>query len=93
VAEQPVVQPSIDLKGVHVLVDDVSSIFAVPFSETVHQYNVKSRGRDYALITVFSHAVNAQDPPLLYFGEELEGFVMLSLNDLSGMQRLDVVVS
>ena len=64
---------------------------------TVHQYILKSRGRDYALIIVKSHAVNAEDPPLLYFGEDIgediTGYVILSLSDLSDMQRMDVVVS
>jgi hypothetical protein len=60
---------------------------------TVHQYILKSRGRDYALILVTSHALNAEDPPLLYFGEDITGYVMLSLSDLSDMQGMDVVVS
>jgi hypothetical protein len=60
---------------------------------TAHQYILKSRGRDYALIIVKSHALNAEDPPLLYFGEDITGCVILSLSDLSDMQRMDVVVS
>jgi hypothetical protein len=60
---------------------------------TVHQYTLKSRGRDYAFIIVKSHALNAEDPPLLYFGEDITGYVILSLSDLSDMQRMDVVVS
>jgi hypothetical protein len=59
----------------------------LPLLPTVHQYTLKSRGRDYAFITVKSHALNAQDPPLLYFGEDITGFVILSLSDLSDMQR------
>lgn len=63
-------------------------------SEVVHQYTLTSRGRDCALITVTSHAQNAQDPPLLYFGEELKGSVVLpSNNGLSDMRSIDVVVS
>jgi hypothetical protein len=73
-------------------VDDVS-FFPFSPSDTMHQFNLKSRGRDYALINVTSHARNTQDPPLLYFGEELKGFVELSLNDLSDMRSMDVVVS
>jgi hypothetical protein len=70
------------------------SFFTTGPSDTVHhQYNLKSRGRDYALITVASHARNLQDSPLLYFGEELKGFVALSLNDLNDVQSMDVVVS
>ena len=60
---------------------------------TVHQYILKSRGRDYAVIIVKSHALNAEDPPLLYFGEDITGYVILSPSDLSDMQRMDVVVS
>jgi hypothetical protein len=60
----------------------------------MHQYILKSRGKEYALITVTSHALNTQDVPLLYFGEELKGMVFLSLNDAMGdMQSMDVVVS
>jgi hypothetical protein len=62
-------------------------------ANTVHQYNLKSRGRDYALITVRSHALNVEDPPLLYFGETLRGLVILSLSDLGDMQSMEVVVS
>jgi len=65
----------------------------VPSDSVHHQYHLKSRGRDYALVTVASHAPNVQDSPLLYFGEELEGFVALSLNDMNDMQGVDVVVS
>lgn len=60
---------------------------------TAHQYILKSRGRDYAFIIVKSHALNAEDPPLLYFGEDITGYVILSPSDLSDMQRMDVVVS
>ena len=62
-------------------------------ASTVHQYSLKSRGRDFAIVAVNSHAHNAQDRPLLYFGEEIKGFVILSLSDLSKMQSMDVVVS
>ena len=62
-------------------------------ADTVHQYNLKSRGRDYAIIAVKSHARTALDTTLLYFGEEIKGFVILSLNDLSDMQNMDVAVS
>ena len=60
---------------------------------TVHQYILKSRGRNYASIIVMSHALDAQDPPLLYIGEELKGSIALSIDDLSGMQSMHVVVS
>jgi hypothetical protein len=62
-------------------------------ADTVHQYMLKSRWKYHALVTVMSHATNARDSPLLYFGEELKGFVELTLDNLSGMQSMDVVVS
>ena len=77
---------------VHNKVDDASFTLSVP-DETVHHYSLNSRGREYALITVTSHALNAQDIPLLYFGEELKGFVVLSLGELNNMQSMDVMVS
>lgn len=70
-----------------------ASLLPASAADTVHQYNLKSRGRDYAIITVNSHARTALDTPLLYFGEEIKGFVILSLNDLSDMQNMDVTVS
>jgi hypothetical protein len=90
---QPVAQASVDpATPIHDQVHNASLIPTVP-TETIHEYTLKSRGRDYALITVTSHAPNAQDIPLLYFGEELKGFVVLSLSDLNDMQNMDVVVS
>jgi hypothetical protein len=77
---------------IHDEVHDASLRPAFP-TDTVHQYSLKSRGRDYALILVRSHALNGQDPPLLYFGETLKGFVVLSRNDLSDMQSMEVAVS
>jgi hypothetical protein len=53
---------------------------------TVHQYTLKSN----AFIIIKSHAYDAQDPPLLYFGEDIIGYV---LSDPSDIQRVDVVVS
>jgi hypothetical protein len=53
---------------------------------TAHQYTLKSN----AFILIKSHALDAQDPPLLYFGEDITGYV---LSDLSDIQRVDVVVS
>jgi hypothetical protein len=60
---------------------------------TAHQYKITSRGRDFALIAVMSRARNAHDPPFLYFGEELKGFIEVSLDDLNGVWRMEVVVS
>ena len=56
---------------------------------TVHQYTLKSS----AFVAVKSHARNAQDAPLLYFGEDITGYVIFSLSDSSDIQRVDVVVS
>jgi hypothetical protein len=53
---------------------------------TGHQYTLKSN----AFIIIKSHAYDAQDPPLLYFGEDIIGYV---LSDPSDIQRVDVVVS
>jgi hypothetical protein len=77
------------------LVDDQAhdASFTPAPSDTVHHYTLTSRGREYALITVISHAPNARDIPLLYFGDELNGFVVLSIDDLNDMQSMDVVVS
>ena len=83
--EPHVAQPSVDT-GATMPVN-------AQFHHVHHQYNLKSRGRDYALITVASHAADIQGYPLLYFGEELKGFVALSLNDLNDMLSIDVVVS
>lgn len=76
---------------VHEQARDASLYPAYP-ADTVHQYNVTSRGRNYALITVTSHALKPKDPPLFFFGEAIKGFVILSLADLSDMQSMDVVV-
>ena len=61
--------------------------------DTVHQYNLMSDGRVYALITVMSHAPDVQYPPLLYFGEELKGSVTMSLDDLNDMEGMYIIVS
>ena len=66
---------------------------SLPDPDTVHQYNFKSLGRDYAFLTVWSHACNVRDTPLLYYEEEIRGFVSLSLTDLRDMMSLNVVVS
>jgi hypothetical protein len=92
-SRQPTAQPDMDPTAlIHDQVHYASLNPASP-AGTVHQYNLKSRGKDYAIITVNSHAHNAKDTPLLYFGEEIKGFVILSLSDLSDMQNMDVVVS
>jgi hypothetical protein len=62
-------------------------------ASTVHEYNVTSRGKNYALISVMSRAPNCQHSPLLYRGESLRGSVELSRKHLNGMQRMDIGVS
>ncbi|KAI9439697.1 hypothetical protein H4582DRAFT_1876692 [Lactarius indigo] len=63
-----------------------------PF-DTVHEYDLMSRGRYYALVKVRSHAQNFGDPPLLHFGDELNGDIVLFRENLSDMRSLEVVVS
>ena len=58
----------------------------------VQQYTLMSNGSDYALVEVSSRGPNDQDP-LLHFGEELTGFIVLTPGSLRGMQRTDLVVS
>jgi hypothetical protein len=60
---------------------------------TVHSYILNSRGRDNSFIIVKSHALNAQDTPLLYHGEDIPGYVTLSHSDSSDTKRMDIVVS
>ena len=88
--QTPLPRPLHQMARIH---DDASLIQDLYPANTVHEYNLKSLGRDYAIITVKSHARTALDTPLLYFGEELKGFVILSLNNLSDMQNMDVAVS
>ena len=87
-AAQPAIEPTS-------LIDDQihDLLFHSASPPTVHQHILKSHGRDYAFIIVKSHALNAQDTPLLYFGEDITGYVIFPLSDLSDVQRVDVVVS
>jgi hypothetical protein len=62
-------------------------------ANTVHQYKLVSRGRDYVLIAVMSHARNTRDSPLLYFGEEMKGLIEMSLDDLNGTRSMEVTMS
>ena len=86
-------QPAID--PTNLIDNQVHDVSLHPASPPTiqHQYTLKSRGRDYAFIIIKSHALNAQEPPLLYFGEGITGCVTLSRSDLSDMQSMDVVVS
>ena len=85
-------QPANDPTG---LIDDqIHDLLFHPASPpTVHQHTLKSHGKDYAFIIVKSHALNAKDTPLLYFGEDITCYVIFSFSDLSDMQRVDVAVS
>jgi hypothetical protein len=94
--EHHVAQPSVGLGAtmrVNAQAHHSSLSLTVPPDSVHHQYHLKSRGRDYAFVTVASHAPNVKDSPLLYFGEEVRGFMALSLNALSDMQSVDVAVS
>ena len=92
-ARQPTAQLATDIPAhIHDQIPH-ASLCPASVTDTDHQYNLKSRGRDFAIITVKSHARTALDTPLLYFGEEIKGLVVLSLNDLSDMQNMDVAVS
>jgi len=64
----------------------------IPF-DTAHEYILTSRGRDYAIVFVVSRAHNVLDPPLLHFGDELNGVIVLPRDNLSGMRSMEVVVS
>ena len=55
-------------------------------------YILMSRGNDYVRVEVSSRGLNTPDP-LLYIGEELTGFIVLSPGGLRAMQRIDLVVS
>jgi len=93
--EQHVAHPSIDSRAttrVNTQVHHASFFPTVPSGTSQHRYNLKSRGRGYPLITVASHVPNIQGS-LLYFGEELKGFVALSFNDLNDVQSAGFVVS
>ncbi|KAI0255033.1 hypothetical protein BJV78DRAFT_813439 [Lactifluus subvellereus] len=66
-------------------------VFSESPPDGVHRYNLMSRGSDYAFIEVLSRGSNDQDP-LLHFGEELTGFIVLSPGGLRCMQRIDLVL-
>lgn len=59
--------------------------------DTPHKYILTSRGRQHALVFVVSRAPNVQDPPLLHFGDELNGLIVLPRDNLSNMQSMEVV--
>ncbi|KAH9003151.1 hypothetical protein EDB86DRAFT_2895576 [Lactarius hatsudake] len=46
---------------------------------------------DYAVVVVASRAHNVLDPPLLYFGDELNGAILLPRDNLSDMRSMEVV--
>jgi hypothetical protein len=65
----------------------------VPPADTIHRYNLLSRGSDHVFVEVISHALSVEDCPLFHPGEELKGFILLSRGALKDMVRIDVVVS
>ena len=79
------------------LTTDSSSQGIVPSSKipfpTAHKYILTSRGRDYAVVVVMSRAHSIQNTPLLHFGDELNGFIVLPQGSLRDMQSVEVVVS
>lgn len=58
---------------------------------TKHKYTLKSRGRDYATIVIVSRASYVQETPLLHFGDELNGSIVLPRDHLNDMQSMEVV--
>lgn len=59
---------------------------------TKHNYILKSRGRDYATIVVVSRAPFVEETPVLHFGDEVNGFIVLPRDHLDDMQHMEVVV-
>ena len=70
----------------------ILSVSKIPF-HTVHKYALTSRGREYATIVVVSRAPNIQDSPLLHFGDDLNGLILLPKDNISDMRSMEVVVS
>ncbi|KAH9174158.1 hypothetical protein EDB89DRAFT_1904657 [Lactarius sanguifluus] len=60
--------------------------------DTSHEYILTSRGRDYATVVVVSRAPNILDPPLLHFGDELKGRIVMRIDSLTDMRIMEVVV-
>ena len=58
----------------------------------VHDYVLMSHGTDYVRVEVSSRGLNNPDP-MLYIGEDLTGFIVLSPGGLRAMQRIDLIVS
>ena len=57
-----------------------------------HQYTLRSRGKDWALLHVWSRAHGAQERPLLYVGDDVSGRVSMALGKLGEIQRVEVIV-
>jgi hypothetical protein len=66
---------------------------ATPPADTIHRYNLWSRGSDHVFVEVISRALSVEDRPLLHPEEELKGFILLSRGALKDLERIDVVVS
>ncbi|KAH9025329.1 hypothetical protein EDB84DRAFT_401820 [Lactarius hengduanensis] len=72
-------------------VDPSSQAHAIISSfDTSHEYILTSRGRDYATVVVVSRAPNILDPPLLHFGDELKGRIVMRIDSLSDMRIMEV---
>lgn len=57
-----------------------------------HQYIIKSRGKDWAAVYVWSRANATQNRPLLYTGDDVSGRVSMALGKLGEIQRIEVIV-
>lgn len=58
-------------------------------AHTIHTYNLK----EYAFISINSHAGSTHGVPLVYLGEEATGSVVFPEYRLHEVRRIDVVVS
>ncbi|KAI0258408.1 hypothetical protein BC834DRAFT_975189 [Gloeopeniophorella convolvens] len=82
--------PEIQVTGSHDLAqNDFPS--ATPLT-TPHTYAVKSRGKDYAAVVILSHAQNVRDSPLLYYGEDITGAIVVPLDHFERIQTVEVVL-
>jgi hypothetical protein len=58
-----------------------------------HRYPLKSRGKDYAFIMLSdSRAARERDAPVFFHGDEVAGKISMALENLGGIQRIEVKV-
>ncbi|KAI9439546.1 hypothetical protein H4582DRAFT_1535517 [Lactarius indigo] len=82
----PLLDPSVDPSSSSQTHDTLSSF------NTSHEYNLTSRGRDYATVVVVSRAGNVLDPPQLHFGDQLKGCIVMHRDNLSDMRSMEVML-